>query len=347
MTLPSSVSGASFAAVRPAPGPRHHRQRTTNDTDGSGVRFVKSSASTGVGGRVGVTVSALLVVALLSGCAGVSAVVPTVPSPPGSKFGHIHGVGVDEGSGVVYIATHEGLFSVSSSLGSPRDPASLGSPIAGLRQDNMGFVIDGGRMYASGHPDPTVSSEANLGLVTSTDQGKRWSSVSLKGTADFHDLEVSRSSPGATIIYGFDSAEAVIRVSRDGGSTWTSGATLEMRDFAADRALAGTIYATTSAGLKVSHDYAASFEISPDAPALYLIASAGSTSRSQLVGIDVSGVVWKKSADSPWQSTGAVTGRADALAFSVGVTPMLVVADQRGIVASSDFGATWRILVRS
>jgi len=273
--------------------------------------------------------------------------VPTVPSPPASKFGHIHGVGIDEGSGAVYIATHEGLFSVSSSLGPPRDSASLGGPIAGLRQDNMGFVIDGERMYASGHPDPTVSSEASLGLVTSTDQGKRWRSVSLKGTADFHDLEVSRSSPGATTIYGFDSADAVIRVSRDGGSTWTSGAALEMRDMAADRALAGTIYATTSAGLKVSHDYAASFEISPDAPALYLIASAGSNSQSQLVGIDVGGVVWKKSADTPWQSTGAVTGRADALAFSVGATPVLVVADQRGIVASSDFGATWRILVKS
>ena len=256
-------------------------------------------------------------------------------------------MGIDEGSGAVYIATHEGLFSVSSSLDSPQNSASLGSPIAGLRQDNMGFVIDGERMYASGHPDPSVSSEANLGLVTSTDRGKRWSSVSLKGTADFHDLVVSHASPGATTIYGFDSADAVIRVSRDGGSTWTSGAALEMRDMAADRALAGTIYATTSAGLKVSHDYAASFEISPDAPALYLIASAGSSSQSQLVGIDVGGVVWKKSADTPWQSTGAVTGRVDALAFSVGATPMLVVADQRGIVASSDFGATWRILVKS
>jgi len=308
---------------------------------------VKKTVSTRVGLHGGAIVSALLLVTLLAGCATVSTVTPTVPPAPASSFGHVHGVGIDEGWGAVYVATHKGLFSVSSSFDSPQDSASLGSPIAGLRQDNMGFAIDGERMYASGHPDPTVSSDADLGLLTSTDKGKTWSAVSLKGTTDFHDLEISHSNPGATTIYGFDSAEAVIRVSRDGGSTWISGAALEMRDMAADPALAGTIYATTSSGLKVSHDFAASFEIHPDAPELYLIASAGSTIQPQLVGIDVAGVVWKKSADTPWQATGAVTGRADALAFSVGATPMLVVADQRGIVASADFGSTWRILVKN
>ena len=293
--------------------------------------------------------TALLLLTFLAGCATVSTVTssapPAAPAAPASRFGHVHGVGFDATSDAVYIATHTGLYTVSGSLSSPKESASLGGPIAGLRQDNMGFAIDGERMYASGHPDPTVSSDANLGLVSSTDQGKSWSAVSLKGTTDFHDLEISHSGQGPTTIYGFDSADAVIRVSRDGGSTWTSGAALAMRDMAADPALPGTIYATTSDGLKVSHDYAASFELSPGAPALYLIAAAGSAAQPQLVGIDAAGVVWKKSADTPWRATGAVTGTADALALSVGTTSTLVVADQRGIVASSDFGATWRILV--
>lgn len=307
---------------------------------------MKETMSTRVGLQTGAIVSGLLLVTLLAGCAAGSPVNSMLSSAP-AAFGHVHGVGIDEKTDIVYIATHNGLYAVSGSRDSAQEPASLGGPIAALRQDNMGFVVDGGRMYASGHPDPTVSSDANLGFITSTDQGKSWSAVSLKGSADFHDLEVSHAGPGTTTIYGFDSADAAIRVSRDGGSTWTSGAALELRDMAADRVLAGTIYATTSTGLKVSHDYAASFEISPDAPALYLIASAGSEIQSQLVGIDVTGVVWKKSADTAWQSTGMVSGKADALALSVGTTPMLVVSDQRGIVASTDFGTTWRILVKS
>ena len=48
---------------------------------------------------------------------------------------------------------------------------------------------------------------ADLGLVSSNDQGKSWGAVSLTGTTDFHDLEISHSSQGATTIYGFDSAD--------------------------------------------------------------------------------------------------------------------------------------------
>ncbi len=300
---------------------------------------------TRVGVRGGAIVAGLLLVTFLAGCATVAAVTSTAPSAPVSTFGHVHGVGIDEASDTIYIATHEGLFTVPGSTGSPVSSASLGGPIAGLHQDNMGFTMDGERMFASGHPDPKVSSDAGLGLVSSTDHGKSWSAISLKGTTDFHDLEISHASPGETTFYGFDSADNAIQVSRDGGSTWKSGATVELRDMAADPALPGTLYATTSDGLKVSHDYAVSFEFSPDAPPLYLIASAGSSAQARIVGIDVSGVVWEKSGDRPWRTTGAVTGTADAMTFSVGPLPMLVVADQRGIATSSDFGATWRILV--
>lgn len=308
---------------------------------------MKNAISTRVGLHGGAVVCALLVVTLLAGCATVSTVTPTVSSAIASSFGHIHGVRIGDGSTVVYVATHEGLFRVSSSLEALQDSVSLGGPIAGLHQDNMGFAIDGERIYASRHPDPTVSADSSLGLVASADRRKSWNAVSLKGTTDFHDLKISHSRPGETTIYGFDSADTAIKVSHDAGSTWTSGAALEMRDMAADPAVASTIYATTRTGPEVSHDYAATFEIGPNAPALYLIASAGSVTQPQLVGIDVAGIVWSKSADMSRQATGQITGKADALAFSVGTTPMLIVADQRGIVASTDVGATWRILVRN
>ena len=120
--------------------------------------------------RGGAIATGLLLLTFLAGCATGSTV--TSQAPPGasaSRFGHVHGVGFDETSDAVYIATHTGLYTVSGSLSSPKESAALGGPIAGLRQDNMGFAIDGERMYASGHPDPTVSSDANLGLVSSTD----------------------------------------------------------------------------------------------------------------------------------------------------------------------------------
>jgi hypothetical protein len=290
-------------------------------------------------------VASLLAVTLLAGCA--ASVPPTVstPSAPRSSFGHVHGLGIDGTTGTIYVATHQGLFLVPGSTTSPLRPESLGGPIAGLRQDTMGFTMDGGRMYASGHPDPTASSDQNLGLISSTDGGKNWSVLSLKGTADFHDVEVSHISPGEPTIYGFASADNSIQVSRDGGATWTSGATLELRDLAADRALPGTIYATTSGGLKVSHDFAATFSAIPDAPSLYLIASAGTVGQTKLVGVDVSGAVWVKSNDLPWKSTGTVDGAADAITISLAPVPTIVVADQRGIVASSDLGSTWQTLV--
>ena len=47
-----------------------------------------------------------------------------------------------------------------------------------------------------------------------------------------------------------------------------------MRDLAAYPALPGTIYATTSDGVKVSHEHAASFDFSPDALVLCVVATS-------------------------------------------------------------------------
>ncbi|MET4781577.1 F510_1955 family glycosylhydrolase [Glaciihabitans sp. UYNi722] len=297
------------------------------------------------GFHIVVLVGSLLGVTLLAGCAASGPPLVPTPSASASSFGHVHGLGIDGTTGTIYVATHRGLFSVAGSTTSPLRPESLGGPIAGLRQDTMGFTMDGGRMYASGHPDPTVSPERNLGLISSTDNGKNWAVISLNGTSDFHDVEVSHISPGEPTIYGFDGVDNSIQVSRDGGATWTSGATLELRDLAADRAIPGTIYATTSGGLKVSHDFAATFNAISDAPSLYLVASAGTIGQTKLVGVDVSGAVWVKSNDMPWESTGTVEGAADAITISATPIPTILAADQRGIVASSDLGATWRTLV--
>jgi hypothetical protein len=52
--------------------------------------------------------------------------------------------------------------------------------------------------------------------------------------------------------------------------------------------------------------------------------------------------VWQQDpATQEWSETGT-TGRAPtALTFAGGSAPWILVADERGIAASDDFGATW------
>lgn len=122
-------------------------------------------------------VAGLLVLTVLAGCATVSTVTSSVPSVPRSSFGHVHGVGFDERSAAVYIATHEGLSTVPDPVGFSLHFAALGGPIDGLRQDNLQFARDGERLYPFRQPAPTVFSDADRGLVSSADRGTGWSVV--------------------------------------------------------------------------------------------------------------------------------------------------------------------------
>lgn len=293
--------------------------------------------------RIAATLAGLFAVTVLAGCAAASSPAATTASVGNSVFGHIHGLGVDSQTGNIYVATHEGLYGLTATTKFPVRSSALGGPIAGLRQDTMGFAMVQRQMFGSGHPDPARGmSEPSLGLISSADQGASWQSLSLKNSADFHDLELNVSAAGLTI-YGFD--QGMVRVSRDGGRSWTDGATIALRDLASDPEVVGTVYAATIDGVLVSRDFGATFAPLPDSPPLYLIASMGQSSQGSIIGVDVSGAVWVKSAAQPWRKTGAVTGQADTLTFSNSPTPVLVAADERGVVSSDDLGATWRILV--
>ena len=209
----------------------------------------------------------------------------------------------------------------------------------------MRFTVDGGRMYASGHPDPHTTTDANLGLIASADQGTTWQTVSLKGQADFHDLDVAHEASGMVTVYGFDAGSGLIRVSRDGGATWANGATIALRDFAADPITAGTVFATTADGMMVSRNFGATFSPLTDAPSLYLIAAMTGSPVGILIGVDVGGSIWAKSAGQPWRATGAAQGQVDAIVYSGGAQPVLLLADERGIVTSSNLSSTWKTVV--
>ncbi|UKF32441.1 F510_1955 family glycosylhydrolase [Clavibacter phaseoli] len=293
----------------------------------------------------GAVASATLVV--VTGCA---TSLPTSPSAEAS-FEHVHGLGHDPVTGLTYAAAHTGVWVVPTnalpdtypSHSAAEDDTDEG-PIAGRMQDTMGFTITPeGVFYASGHPDPAEQNPAgpNLGLIRSTDAATTWELVSLSGQTDFHDLSTAPLDDGTTRIYGYDAGGAGISRSDDSGTTWSTAAALEIRDLTTDPELPNRVLASTAEGLQVSDDGAESFRLVDGAPLLYLVESTGD---GAYVGIDVDGAVWTGSPEGDWSRHGNVTGAPEALAFVGGKDPWILAADERGVVASPDYGETWTVL---
>lgn len=217
----------------------------------------------------------------------------------------------------------------------------MSGPIGGLDIDAMGFILSDEVVYASGHPGsetPETFGSPHLGLIRSHDPSLSWVNVSLTGTTDFHDLTVT---PGHhKRIYGLDSSSGTVRKTDD-GQTWTDGAALAARDILAPDENPDLLYATTEEGLAVSSDGAESFILDPLAPFLYLIAPGG---YDWLVGIDVNGALWYQQLDGgPWSQGGFAVGVPQALTVDT-VNDRVIIADDRGIVATDDYGETWEVL---
>lgn len=253
-------------------------------------------------------------------------------------FAHVHGLAFDPHDDQLTVATHEGIYKLDG------DAFTVSGPIGDLDIDAMGFTLVNGTAYASGHPGPNTPESfgsPHLGLIRSTDQGKTWSTLSLAGDVDFHALAVDRYNP--EIIYGLSSSDATVYRSDDGGNSWEKGAELMARDLAAPTGSSGAVFATTDAGLARSSDGGATFQLVPDAPALFLITNDGSQD-GRLVGVDTEGNLWRQSVgDGAWTPEGAVEGVPQAMTVEPGTT-RLVVADDRGIVLTEDYGRTWSVM---
>lgn len=284
--------------------------------------------------------SLLGIATVLVGC---SSAPPTSQPVASAPFAHVHALTVDSGSGDLVAATHEGIYDV---LVGSDGAATFTGPRAGLDFDPMGFVVFGDTIFASGHPGPTTPSSfgtPNLGLIASSDNGMTWSNISLTGQTDFHGLTVGPPAiaGGPVHVYGIDTSTSAIQRSFDGGVTWTDGAELVARDILADPTTPGRVYATTQAGVVVSEDDAATFDVDAAAPALYLIGI--DVPLQQLVGVDTSGSLWRL-IDGAWIRGGAVTGVAQAL---TGHDGRIYVADDRGIAFTDNDGGSWVVLTSS
>jgi photosystem II stability/assembly factor-like uncharacterized protein len=215
---------------------------------------------------------------LLTGCVSSNPAGPAgAQSLEAALATHVHGVGVNPGGRVIYLATHNGLYTVDGST----------ARRVGPQIDLMGFAVAGpGRLFASGHPSPETGLPDPAGLLESTDGGVSWRALSREGISDFHALAASingvvgfdsslvRSSDGKTwetVDAGFvpfalaispsgqtvlGTTAEVVQRSADGGSTWapTTSPTLLLVDFVDDTTAVGLtpegqVQVSTDAGL--------------------------------------------------------------------------------------------------
>lgn len=265
---------------------------------------------------------------------------PTAPEFE-AAVSHVHAVDLDEATGFVHIATHEGILLA----GMPHDGATVSeaNPLGDWRGDAMGLVRVGDRLLVSGHPAADEEGPANIGLRESDLSGDEWKTLSLEGEADFHALAAGGTSAGSAMLAGLDSVSGRVLVSPDGGAGWQQGAVIEARSLAWN-ADATQLFATTANGLMVSRDRGQSFEPAADAPYLMLLAASPPEASSfTMVGVDVDGVLHRTEDGVTWQTVGALPMVADAV--SVGATGAIVIADTSQVMHSVDNGATWNLIV--
>lgn len=241
---------------------------------------------------------------------------------------HVHGLGVDPADGTLYAATHSGLFVIPAQ--------GKASRVANRYQDTMGFTVTGaGRFLGSGHPDFREDHPPLLGLIESTDAGRSWTPLSLRGKADFHALHAAHGK-----VYGYDSTSGGFMVSTD-REQWETRSTLRMRDFAVSPSSADTMVATTEQGVVGSTDGGRSWRPMNGAPVLVVLAWV---QQQSLYGVTPDGIV-QHSADggASWTPRGSVGGEPEAITVDVrgGAETLYVAASGRGILASTDGGRTF------
>lgn len=102
---------------------------------------------------------------------------------------HIHGLAFSADGANLFIPDHHGLAVYGK---------GHWSTVPGLANDYMGFAVTKAAFYSSGHPAPNSNAVNPLGLMKSVDGGRTWSSLGLRGEADFHHMAASY---GTSAIY--------------------------------------------------------------------------------------------------------------------------------------------------
>lgn len=283
----------------------------------------------------------LAVVVLTSACGGSSqeaadGALPATPVPVEEDPGlvHAHGLGMNPADGLVYAATHFGLWRLPDEGQAER--------VGEAGYDFMGFTVVGpDHFQASGHPTLGDDLPPLMGLIESTDGGQTWHSVSLLGDVDFHALRVAHDR-----VYGWNSSNGSLMVSED-GEEWDRRSTTPIADFVVDPddphgVIASVAESLDDVRLVRSSDGGRSWEGIEGPPLARLTWEA----RERLWGIDIGGSVWRSTdGGRQWDEVGrAVDGRPEAF---LDTGESLFLAAGGAILESRDDGLTWQVRHRS
>jgi photosystem II stability/assembly factor-like uncharacterized protein len=257
---------------------------------------------------------------------------PASPTPPGTTGAgntvpgaHVHGLTVSGETGQILLATHEGLFDVTS----------LPATQIGDTHDLMGFTASpaDGVYYASGHPGHGSDLPNPLGLLRSSDGGKSWEILSRQGESDFHAMTTTQSG-----ILAFDGA---LQASADGRS-WKTIAADFVPAVLAGHPNSSTVLATTPEGIQRSTDAGATWKPVKDGPVIQFATFAHPTGA---VGVGPGGTVYYSAdAGETWTKKGRIDAQVAAIASTVDAEgrPRIWAATPSGIIVSTDGGATFR-----
>ncbi|MFE3642346.1 F510_1955 family glycosylhydrolase [Streptomyces sp. NPDC059169] len=243
--------------------------------------------------------------------------------PSAVVHGHVHGLGIDPADRRLYVATHEGVLTLGKD-GSAR-------PVGTSKDDFMGFTVTKAKTFlASGHPAAGTGGPANRGLIESTDSGQTWKTRSLAGEVDFHALEYAHDT-----IYGYDSTNALLRVSKD-GAAWDDRARPQALDIAVSPDDPAIVLATTADGIAKSTDGGRTFAAGQQ-PAMAFLSWASEV----LYGLDDSGGLHRSTdGGATWQKAGTVPG-GQAQALTAVDARHILAATQTGVHESRDGGRTF------
>ncbi len=238
---------------------------------------------------------------------------------------HVHGLGLNPADGLLYVATHSGLFRLKDGT-----PGLVGN----RRWDVMGFTVRGPNDFiGGGHPSPTEIRDGKypplLGFIQTKDAAKSWDILAMKGETDLHALAV-----GDSIIYAADATSGRVLASTD-GKKWETRAQLPALSIAVQGD--GSLLAATPKGLQSSADQGRTWTPVAGAPALVLVVTQPGVGAW---GVDGKGVVYKTGLTAGWDSVGNLQGRPQAF---IATRDRLFAATDRGIFESRD-GQSWTAL---
>ncbi|GAA2550994.1 hypothetical protein HD598_000838 [Neomicrococcus aestuarii] len=274
----------------------------------------------------GMPAAAAVLLLALSACAA-----PAAPSKSSSSTAvgdypsaHIHGIAVEEASGKIMLATHDGLFDVTSK------PAVKIGPT----NDLMGFspTKDEGVFYASGHPGEGSTLPNPVGLIRSSDGGKTWEQLSRQGESDFHAMTLTKS--------GIVASDGILRTSPD-GKTWNTSAAEFQPAVLAGNPGSATVLATTEQGLQRSTDGGRTWQLLGSAPVVQFAAFA---TTADAIGIEPSGAVhYSSDGGVTWARKGNVNGEIQAITTAKAADGQLNIwaATGEGVLVSTDGGANF------